>query len=91
MFQILRCERLSASHQPDILQILKQFIPTLGAQITATVTEIDLSSRTATLAFADGSSKTFHVRDDIDLSHRKVGEKVVFRVTEMIALSVDKP
>ncbi|WP_419656151.1 hypothetical protein Dvar_52510 [Desulfosarcina variabilis str. Montpellier] len=60
-------------------------------QVTATVTEIDLANRTATLAFAGGRSKTFHVRDDIDLSHRKVGEKVVFRVTEMIALSVDKP
>ncbi len=60
-------------------------------QITATVTGIDLANRTATLAFANGSSKAFQVRDDIDLSHRKVGEKVVFRVTEMIALSVDKP
>jgi len=31
------------------------------------------------------------VRDDIDLSRRKVGEKVVFQVTEMIAISVEKP
>jgi len=31
------------------------------------------------------------VRDDIDLSQRKVGEKVVFQVTEMIAISVKKP
>jgi hypothetical protein len=31
------------------------------------------------------------VRDDIDLSQRKVGEKVVFLVTEMIAISVEKP
>jgi hypothetical protein len=29
--------------------------------------------------------------DDIDLSLRKVGEKVVFQVTEMIATSVEKP
>ena len=60
-------------------------------QVTATVTAIDRPNRTATLQFEDGSSKTFPVRDDIDLSKRKVGEKVVFQVTEMIAISVEKP
>ena len=52
---------------------------------------IDPGKRTATLRFEDGSTKTFPVRDDIDLSLRKVGEKVVFLVTEMIAISVEKP
>ena len=60
-------------------------------QVTATVTAIDRTNRTATLRFEDGSTKTFPVRDDIDLSQRKVGEKVVFQVTEMIAISVEKP
>jgi len=60
-------------------------------QVTAVVTAIDATRRMATLAFDDGSSKTFPVRDDIDLSQRKVGEKVVFLITEMIALSVEKP
>jgi hypothetical protein len=60
-------------------------------QITATVSAIDQENRTATLAFEDGRTKTFPVRDDIDLSQRKVGEKVVFTVTEMIAISVEKP
>ena len=59
-------------------------------QVTATVTAIDQTNRTATLQFEDGSSKSFPVRDDIDLSQRKVGEKVVFQVTEMIAISVEK-
>jgi len=59
-------------------------------QVTATVTAIDQTNRTATLQFEDGSSKSFTVRDDIDLSQRKVGEKVVFQVTEMIAISVEK-
>jgi hypothetical protein len=45
----------------------------------------------ATLAFDDGSTKTFPVRPDIDLGQRSVGEKVVFQVTEMIAISVEKP
>ena len=52
---------------------------------------IDRTKRTATLRFEDGRTKTFPVRDDIDLSRRKVGEKVVFLVTEMVAISVDKP
>jgi hypothetical protein len=60
-------------------------------QITATVKAIDTTNRTATLQFDDGSTQTFPVRDDIELSQRKVGEKVVFQVTEMIAISVEKP
>ena len=59
-------------------------------QVTATVKTIDPTNRTATLEFGDGSTKTFPVRDDIDLSRRKVGEKVVFQITEMIAISVKK-
>ena len=62
-----------------------------AARVTATVTAIDTTKRTATLRFEDGTTKTFPVRDDIDLSKRKVGEKVVFLVTEMIAISVEKP
>jgi hypothetical protein len=60
-------------------------------QITATVTAIDQTKRTATLRLEDGSTRTFPVRDDIDLSLRKVGEKVVFQSTEIIAISVEKP
>ena len=60
-------------------------------KITATVTEIDQSKRTATLRFDDGTIETFPVRDDIDLSKHEVGEKVVFVVTEAVALSVEKP
>ena len=62
-----------------------------AVQVTATVTAIDPAKRTATLRFEDGRAKTFPVRDDIDLSQRKIGEKVVFLVTEMIAISVEKP
>jgi hypothetical protein len=60
-------------------------------QVTATVAAIDTAGRTATLRFEDGHTETFPVRDDIDLNQRKVGEKVVFLVTEMIAISVEKP
>ena len=60
-------------------------------KVTATVTAIDQTNRTATVRFNDGSVETFPVRDDIDLSQRKVGEKVVFIVTQMVALSLEKP
>jgi len=60
-------------------------------QFTATVIAIDLEKRTATLQFEDGITQTFSVRDDVDLSRRKVGERLVFRVTEMIAIWVEKP
>jgi len=60
-------------------------------QVTGTVTAIDLMRCTATLQFGDGSVRTFPVRSDIDLSKRKVGEQVVFRVTEMVAIKVEKP
>ena len=62
-----------------------------AVKVTATVTAIDQAKRTATLRFEDGTTETLTVRDDIDLSKRKVGEKVVFIVTEMVALSVEKP
>ena len=60
-------------------------------QVTATVAAIDLANHTATLQFEDGHAETFPVRDDVDLSLRKVGERVVFLMTEMIAISVEKP
>jgi hypothetical protein len=62
-----------------------------AVQVTGTITAIDAGKRTATLKFEDGSIKTLPVRSDVDLSKRKVGEQVVFQVTEMIAISVEKP
>jgi Cu/Ag efflux protein CusF len=60
------------------------------ARATATVTAIDLEAHTATLQFDDGGSKTVNVRPDVDLSQQKVGSKVVFEVTRMVAISVEK-
>ena len=59
-------------------------------RVTGIIKAIDPVNRTATLQFEDGSTETFPVRDDIDLSQRKVGEKVVFQLTEMIAIDVEK-
>ena len=62
-----------------------------ATQATATVTAIDTINRTATVQFEDGSSQTLPVRDDIDLSIRAIGEKVVFQSTKTIAIAVKTP
>jgi hypothetical protein len=60
-------------------------------QIKAKVTNIDYKRRKATLQFPDGSTKKVAVRDDVDLSKRSIGEEVVIRSTEAIAVTVEKP
>ncbi len=60
-------------------------------QVIAKVTAIDLKHRKATLRFPDGTSKTVAVRPDVDLTQRRVGEEVVIRATEAVAISVEKP
>lgn len=60
------------------------------AQVTARVTALDVAKRTATLRFDDGSTRTFPVRSDVDLSKHRVGDQVVFQVTEMVAVRVRK-
>ncbi len=62
-----------------------------ATQVTGTVVAINLEDRTATLEFEDGTTKTYPVRTDIDLTQQKVGQKVVFQVTEMVAINVQKP
>jgi hypothetical protein len=60
-------------------------------EITAKVKAIDLKNRKATLLFPDGTSKTFKVRKDVDLTKRSVGEDVLIRATQALAISVEKP
>jgi hypothetical protein len=55
-------------------------------QTIATVSAIDAGTRKATLEFSDGSTEVFPVREDVDLSQYKVGDKVIIHVTS--ALSV---
>jgi hypothetical protein len=58
--------------------------------VTGTITALDAKNHTATLRFADGSSRTFPVRSDVDLGHGKVGDRVKFRVTKMLAIDLEK-
>jgi hypothetical protein len=60
-------------------------------EATAKVTAIDTEHHKATLQFADGTTKTFKVRDDVDLTKQAVGDEVVLRCTESIAIRVEKP
>ena len=61
-----------------------------SVRLVATVVAIDAEARTATLQFEDGSQKTVPVRADIDLTKHNPGEKVLFQITEMVAVSVEK-
>jgi hypothetical protein len=60
-------------------------------RVTAKVTAIDAEHRQATLQFEDGTTHTVAVRPDVDLSKRKVGDQVVIRITEALAIRVVKP
>ncbi len=60
-------------------------------KVTATIMAINSCGHAATLQFADGSSKTFPVRPDIDLGRYTVGEEVVFLITKMLAIKAEKP
>ncbi len=60
-------------------------------EVTAKLEALDLEHRQATLRFPDGTAKTFKVRKDVDLTQRKIGDEVVFRATEALAISVQKP
>lgn len=60
-------------------------------QVTAKVTAIDLEHRKATLQFEDGSTRTVAVRSDVDLGKRRVGDRVVVRTTEALAIQVSNP
>jgi hypothetical protein len=60
-------------------------------EVTATIQSLDLEHRTATLRFPDGHSKTFKIRKDVDMTKAKLGDEVVFRATEALAISVEKP
>jgi hypothetical protein len=60
-------------------------------RVTAKVTAIDPEQHTATLQFEDGTTRLVPVRPDVDLSKRKVGDSVVIRITEALAVQVAKP
>ncbi|MBK1828041.1 hypothetical protein [Haloferula rosea] len=60
-------------------------------QVIATVSAIDTKRRKATLEFSDGTTRKVKVRPDIDLTQHQVGDKVLIRLTETVAVRIEKP
>jgi hypothetical protein len=61
-------------------------------EVTATVEGIDYLSRTVTLRRPDGTTVTFWVDPSVKkFNEVKVGDEVVSRYTEAVAISVQKP
>ena len=60
-------------------------------EFTAKVEAMDLAHRKATLRFPNGQSETFEVRKDVDMTKARLGDEVVFRVTDAVAITVEKP
>jgi hypothetical protein len=61
------------------------------AEVTARVVSIDAISRRVTLQFADGSTKTVRVNPAINLANVVPGDAVTVRITEALAVLVEKP
>jgi len=58
--------------------------------ITARITAIDAQTRKVTVAFQDGSSKTYKAQKGVDLSQVQVGDNITIQVTEGAAISVTR-
>lgn len=57
--------------------------------ITAVVKAIDTTAHTATLQFADGSSRTFKVRPDVEVKPEYLNHEVVIRQNSELAITVE--
>jgi hypothetical protein len=58
---------------------------------TAKVTALDRTQGQATLQFADGTTRTVKVRNDVNLYKFEPGEEVVIRTRSAVVLNVEKP
>jgi preprotein translocase subunit YajC len=61
------------------------------AEVTARVVAVDAVNRRVTLQFADGTTKTVRVNPDINLANVAPGDAVTVRITEALAVLVEKP
>ncbi|MBV6500268.1 MAG: hypothetical protein CJBNEKGG_02743 [Prosthecobacter sp.] len=60
------------------------------SQFTGTIQSINLLRRTATVRFPDGRRQVFQVRPDVSMTRHRIGEQVVFRTTESVAVKVTR-
>jgi|GEM_PF-2322987 len=61
-----------------------------STKITSKITALDAKARTATLTLESGEAEVFNVRPDVDMTKYKVGQEVVFLITDLLALEVHK-
>jgi hypothetical protein len=59
-------------------------------QRVAKVTAIDRKRRQATIELADGTSRTFAIRKDVDLQRAEPGEEVVIRTSSAVVLNPEQ-
>ena len=60
-------------------------------EMVGTVRSIDPATRRATIEFAEGETRTVSIRDDVDLTRYKAGDKVVIRITQQVTLLAEAP
>jgi len=66
-------------------------VMTETAQVTAKILAIDRKNRTATLQYPDGGTRTIKVAEDVNLDRVIPGQEVTARLTESMAIQVEKP
>ncbi len=62
-----------------------------SVQVTADIIAIDDHSHQVTLVFPDGSEKTVKVAKHIDLTQVALGDSVLIRITQAVAIDVAAP
>ncbi len=62
-----------------------------SVQVTADIIAIDGHSRQVTIKFPDGSEQTVKVAKHIDLTQVALGDSVLIRITQAVAISVAAP
>jgi len=60
-------------------------------EVTATITAVNVEKRRVTLQFADGTTRTIRVGQQVDLAQVKAGDAVQTQMSESLALSVEAP
>ena len=60
------------------------------AEVSATVTAVDVNARKVTLKFVDGSTDTVTVGKAVDLTKVSAGDTVTARMSESIAIAVER-
>jgi len=64
------------------------FLVVESEEIKAVISAVDTATRMATLTFEDGTTDAFTVRPDVEITQKMVGQAIIIRLTDAVALSV---